>query len=62
MMSGNFDLVCMCILEGGHFSIPDADANPIMIGLALRATSHYKAAGIEWPNFVESPKEWAENR
>ena len=26
---------CICIVEGGHFSIPDADADPIMIGLAL---------------------------
>jgi hypothetical protein len=30
-----FCMVCICILEGGHFSIPDADADPGMTGLAL---------------------------
>ena len=34
-MSGSSPWVCICILEGGHFSIPDADADPGMIGLAL---------------------------
>jgi hypothetical protein len=27
--------ICICIMEGGHFSIPDADADPRMTGLAL---------------------------
>jgi hypothetical protein len=35
-MSGSFAWVYICIMEGGHFSIPDADANPRMTGLALR--------------------------
>ena len=30
-----FCLVCVYIMEGGHFSISDADANPRMTGLAL---------------------------
>ena len=35
-MSGSFAWVCICILEGGHFSIPDADADPGMTELALK--------------------------
>ena len=34
-MSGNFTWVCICILGGGHFSFPDADADPRTTGLAL---------------------------
>jgi hypothetical protein len=34
-MSGSFAWVYIYILEGGHFSIPDADADPGMTGLAL---------------------------
>ena len=34
-MGGSYAWVCIRILEGGHFSILDADANPRMIGLAL---------------------------
>jgi hypothetical protein len=34
-MSGTSAWVCIYILEGGHFSIPDADANLGMTGLAL---------------------------
>ena len=30
--------VCICILDGGHFSIPDADADPGTSGLALSPT------------------------
>jgi hypothetical protein len=30
-----FAWFCICILEGGHVSIPDADADPRMTGLAL---------------------------
>ena len=36
MMGGSFAWVCICIMEGGHFSIPDADLDPRMTGLALR--------------------------
>jgi hypothetical protein len=32
-----FCMVYICIVEGGHFSIPDADADPGMTGLALTA-------------------------
>ena len=35
-MSGSYAWVCIYILEGGHFSIPEADALPGMTGLALR--------------------------
>ena len=35
-MGDSFAWVCNCILEGGHFSIQDADAHPGMNGLALR--------------------------
>ena len=35
-MSGSFAWVCICILDGGHFSFPDADADPGTTGLALR--------------------------
>ena len=34
-MSGSFAWVCICILDGGHFSFPNADADPGTIGLAL---------------------------
>ena len=34
-MGGNFAWVCIRILEGGHFSIMFADADPRMTGLAL---------------------------
>ena len=34
-MSDNFAWVCICILEGANFSIPDADADARMIVLAL---------------------------
>ena len=34
-MSGGFAWVYICILGGGHFSFPDADADPGMTGLAL---------------------------
>ena len=34
-MSGSFAWVCICILDGGHFSFPDADEDPGSTGLAL---------------------------
>lgn len=34
--SGNFAWVCICIMGGGHFSFPDANADPGTTGLALR--------------------------
>jgi hypothetical protein len=43
-MSDSFAWVCICILEGDHFLIPDADADadadPGMTGLAL--THHFR--------------------
>jgi hypothetical protein len=27
-MSGSFAWLCICILDGGHFSFPNADADP----------------------------------
>ena len=42
-MSGSFAWVCICILEGGHFSFLDADADPIMTRLALREITNTKA-------------------
>ena len=39
-MSGSFPWVCICIMEGGHFSFLDAYANLGMIGLALIAHRH----------------------
>ena len=35
-MSGSFAWVCICILDGGHFSFPDAD--PGTTGLALTSS------------------------
>jgi hypothetical protein len=35
-MSGSFAWVCICILEGGHFSFLNADAGRGSTGLALR--------------------------
>jgi hypothetical protein len=40
-MSHSFAWVCICILEGGHLSIPDADADPGMTGLALSPYRNY---------------------
>ena len=34
-MSGTFVWVCICILDGGHFSFQDVDADPGTVGLAL---------------------------
>ena len=34
-MSGSFVWVCICILDRGHFSFPDADADSRTIGLAF---------------------------
>jgi hypothetical protein len=34
-MDGSFAWVCICIVDGGHVSIADADADPGMTGLAL---------------------------
>jgi hypothetical protein len=45
-MSGSFAWVCICILEGGHFSFLDADADPGTTGLALRAALHLEARPI----------------
>jgi hypothetical protein len=36
-MSGSFVWVCICILEGGRFSIMDANADPGLVGIVLRA-------------------------
>jgi hypothetical protein len=56
-MSGNIAWVCICIQEGGHFSIPDADAdaNPGLTGLALTKllgnntwTSSQEVYGHSW--------------
>ena len=37
-MSGSFAWVCIYILDGGHFSFPDAYADPVLVGFALRPT------------------------
>ena len=37
-MSGSFAWLCIYILDGGHFSFPDAYADPVLVGLALRPT------------------------
>ena len=42
MVSGSFAWVCICILEGGHFSFLDANADPRMIGLALTQLCYYQ--------------------
>ena len=34
-LSGNFAKVCICILEGGHMSFLDVDADPRTIWLSL---------------------------
>ena len=34
----HFAWVCICILDGGHFSFPDANADPGTTGLALNTT------------------------
>ena len=39
-MSGGFTWVCICIMEGGHFSFLDADANPELTWLALMMFSY----------------------
>ena len=37
-MSDNFAWVCICIMDGGHFSFLDTNANPWTTRLALRVT------------------------
>ena len=47
-MSVNFAWVCICILEGGHFSIPEIDANPRMTRLALSDWEVFISVGFGW--------------
>jgi hypothetical protein len=45
--------VCICILDGGHFSFPDADADPGTTRLALSAYKRKTLIKMETHPLVE---------